>query len=391
MTQTIMPTYRRLPVEFVKGQGSWLWDTVGQKYLDALTGIAVCGLGHAHPKIADAICEQAKTLLHTSNLYEIGPQQALADKLTSLSGMQHVFFGNSGAEANEATLKVARLYGNKKGIKNPTVIVTDKSFHGRTIATLSATGNRKVQAGFEPLVSGFRRVPYNDIEAIEAIAKTATNVVAIMVEPVLGEAGVHIPDDDYLTNIRRICDENGWLMMLDEIQTGIARTGKMFAFQHADITPDVMSLAKGLGNGVPIGACLVNGPAADVLGPGNHGSTFGGNFLSTRTALTVLEIIEEQQLVARAASLGESITQKLETAFADLPLVSSVRHKGMMLGIELSQACPNLVEYALDHLLLINCPSETIIRLLPPLTLSDEEADILVTRLYNVLSSYTPA
>lgn len=391
MNQSVMPTYARLPVEFVKGQGTWLWDTHGTQYLDALTGIAVCGLGHAHPKIAAAICDQANTLLHTSNLYEIGPQKALAEKLVTLSGMDQVFFANSGAEANEAAIKTARMYGHKRGIKNPTIIVMEKSFHGRTLATLSATGNRKVQAGFEPLVNGFIRVPYNDIPAIEAVAQHSTEVVAVLVEPVLGEAGVHLPNLNYLKEIRRICSEHHWLMMLDEVQTGVARTGKMFAFQHDDILPDVMSLAKGLGNGVPIGACLHAGLATNTFGPGNHGSTFGGNFLSTRAALTVLQVIEEEQLVERAASLGQQLADKFRAAFADQPLVEEVRHKGMMFGISLGKPCPGLVKHALEQQLLINCPSETIIRLLPALTMTDDEGEQLVSRLATVLKTYTPA
>jgi len=389
MTHAVMPTYQRLPVEFVKGQGVWLWDDAGHQYLDALMGIAVCGLGHAHPQIAEAICEQAKTLLHTSNLYHIDPQNRLAEKLTQLSGMDSVFFSNSGAEANEAALKIARAYGHQRGIQTPTVIVTEKSFHGRTLATLSATGNRKVQAGFEPLMPGFIRVPYNDIEAIEAVASQTTDVVAILVEPVQGESGVRIPAPDYLNRLRDICDRQAWLLMLDEIQTGIGRTGKMFAFQHNNITPDVMTLAKALGNGVPIGACVVNGLASGVLGPGNHGSTFGGNFLATRTALTVLDIIAEAHLVERAEALGQRLQQQLAHALQHLEWVDHVRHKGLMIGIQLTQKCPGLVLHALKHQLLINSPGEDIIRLLPALTLTDKEADTLVDRLGETLSSYS--
>jgi len=389
MTHAVMPTYQRLPVEFVKGQGVWLWDKAGQPYLDALMGIAVCSLGHAHPGIAEALAEQAKTLLHTSNLYHIGPQAQLADKLTALSGMQQVFFANSGAEANEAALKIARAYGHQRGIQTPTVIVTENSFHGRTLATLSATGNRKVQAGFEPLVPGFTRVPYNDIAAIRAIAEQAPDVVAILVEPVLGESGVHIPADDYLTQIRALCDQHQWLMMVDEIQTGIGRTGQMFAFQHNHITPDVLTLAKALGNGMPIGACVVSGRASGVLGPGNHGSTFGGNFLATRAALTVLAIIEQEHLVERAAQLGDTLQQALDTALSPLAMVEHVRHKGLMIGIQLNQKCPGLVQHALKHRLLINSPGEDIIRLLPALTMTDAEAETLVERLHETLSSYS--
>ena len=289
MTDTLMHNYAPLPVTFKKGEGALLWDTEGKMYLDALAGIAVCALGHAHPAVTKAICEQAGNLVHTSNLYGIGNQQALADKLTSLSNMDNVFFSNSGAEANEAAIKLARLFGHSKNIDQPAIIVMEGSFHGRTMATLTATGNRKVQAGFEPLVQGFIRAPYNDIEAIKNIASNNPNVVAVLVEPIIGEGGINIPADDYLNQIRNICDANDWLMMVDEIQTGICRTGEWFAFQHNGITPDVMTLAKALGNGVPIGACLAKGKAATLFQPGHHGSTYGGNPLVTSAALAVIE------------------------------------------------------------------------------------------------------
>ncbi|MEK8019721.1 MAG: acetylornithine transaminase, partial [Candidatus Parabeggiatoa sp.] len=299
MSTTLMSNYARLPITFVRGEGAWLWDTQGTRYLDALSGIAVCGLGHAHQAITAAICEQANQLLHTSNLYGIAHQQALADALVRITGMESAFFGNSGAEANEAALKLAHLYGHHQGYKRPTVIVTEGSFHGRTLATLSATGNPKIQAGFEPLVEGFIRVPYNDVNAIAEIAKQHTEVVAVLVEPIIGEGGIVIPAADYLANLRALCDQNNWLFMLDEIQTGMGRTGQWCAYQHTDIMPDVLTLAKGLGNGVPIGACLARGKAAQVFQAGNHGSTFGGNPLVCRVARAVIETIEQENLLQR--------------------------------------------------------------------------------------------
>lgn len=290
MADHLMSTYSRLPVEFQRGDGIWLWDSEGRQYLDALSGIAVCGLGHAHPAVTSAIAEQAGTLVHTSNLYGIGLQGQLADKLCSLSQMDRVFFSNSGAEANEAAIKIARLFGHSKGIDNPAIIVMDKSFHGRTLATLTATGNRKVQAGFEPLVQGFIRVPYNDLDAIGKVAANSQDVAAILVEPIQGEGGINIPDEAYLDGIRALCDDNNWLMMLDEIQTGMGRTGRWFAWQHSNARPDVVTLAKALGNGVPIGACLASGKAAEMMQPGSHGTTFGGNPLACRAAIAVLEI-----------------------------------------------------------------------------------------------------
>ena len=298
MTDTLMHNYAPFPVNFEKGEGAVLWDTEGKTYLDALAGIAVCSLGHAHPAVTKAICDQAGKLVHTSNIYGISNQQELADKLTQLSGMDNVFFSNSGAEANEAAIKLARLFGHSKNIDQPAIIVMEGSFHGRTMATLTATGNRKIHAGFEPLVQGFVRAPYNDVEAIKSIAKNNPNVVAVLVEPITGEGGINIPADDYLNQIREICDENNWLMMLDEIQTGMCRTGKWFAFQHNNITPDVMTLAKALGNGVPIGACLAKGEAAKLFQPGNHGSTYGGNPLVTSAALAVIKTCEQDKLVA---------------------------------------------------------------------------------------------
>ncbi|MES9972233.1 MAG: aspartate aminotransferase family protein [Candidatus Thiodiazotropha sp.] len=385
MVESLMTTYNRLPITFLRGEGAHLWDEQGRSYLDAIAGIAVCGLGHAHPEIRDALCEQAGTLLHTSNIYGIANQEKLGSRLCELASMERVFFANSGAEANEAAIKIARLYGNKKGVKNPAIIVMDQSFHGRTLATLSATGNRKVQAGFEPLVQGFVRVPYNDIEAIIEIANNSNNVVAVLVEPIQGEGGVNIPEADYLNQIRDICTANEWLMMLDEIQTGIGRTGRMFSHQHNAIIPDVMTLAKGLGNGVPIGACLARGTAAEVFSPGNHGSTFGGNPLACQVALTVLDTIESQQLVARAAQLGERMSEGLQSKLGKQQGVVSIRVSGLMIGIELDRPCPELVTQALEQGLLINVTADRVVRLLPPLIISDSECDEIIHKVSELI------
>jgi acetylornithine aminotransferase len=357
-----------------------LWDTTGKKYLDALSGVAVCGLGHAHPAVAEALCDQARRLVHTSNIYGIAKQQELAERLTKLSGLDKAFFCNSGAEANEAAIKLARLYGHKKGITIPTIVVAENSFHGRTLATLTATGSRKAQAGFEPLVRGFLRVAYNDLEALQTIAKNSPDVVAVLLEPAQGEGGVNIPDDDYLAGVRALCDQQGWLMMLDEVQTGMGRTGKWFAFQHTAIVPDVMTLAKGLANGVPIGACLARGEAAEVFKPGNHATTFGGNPLACSAALAVLDVIEKDDLTARAAAVGDRIVDRLcdrliNCQDAECKIVDDIRSLGLMIGIELQRPCGELVGKALEQGLLINVTAERVIRLLPPLIISDQEAD----------------
>ncbi len=378
MSNALMATYKRLPVTFERGEGPWLWDTEGRKYLDAVSGVAVCGLGHAHPAVAEALCAQAKKLVHTSNLYGIAHQEELAERLTALSGMDRVFFANSGAEANEAAIKLARLHGHNKGIDAPVIMVAESSFHGRTLATLSATGNRKVQAGFEPLVSGFVRIPYNDVDAIRTVAKNSPNVVAVLVEPVQGEGGVNVPDPGYLSGIRELCDEHGWLMMLDEIQTGMGRTGRMFGFQHDGAVPDVITLAKALGNGVPIGACLARGAAAELFQPGSHGSTFGGNPLACAVGLAVVKEIEEKGLVTRAADLGDRIQTGLRDGLAGVEAVHEVRGRGLLIGIELDRPCGDLVGRALEQGLLINVTADCVIRLLPPLVLSDAEADNLV-------------
>jgi acetylornithine aminotransferase len=382
-----METYKRLPVAFVRGSGSWLEDAAGKRYLDALSGIAVCGLGHAHPRVTKAIAEQAGTLLHTSNLYEIPLQDRLADRLCALSGMDRVFFANSGAEANEAAIKIARLYGHGRGRSRPSIIVMKSSFHGRTMATLTATGNRKVQAGFEPLLSGFLRAPFNDVEAIRKIAKNANEVVAILVEPVQGEGGIAVPDPDYLQRLRQICDDHGWLLMLDEVQTGNGRTGRFFAYQHTDVLPDVVTTAKGLGNGVPIGACLARGAAANVFGPGNHGSTFGGNPLVCAAANAVLDVLEEDGLIDRAAVLGARILGGLRTRLKGNNLVSDIRGHGLMIGVELTEPCGALVAQGLAAGILLNVTRDNVIRLLPPLTLSDAEADMVVDRVADLIGT----
>jgi acetylornithine aminotransferase len=386
-----MSTYARLPVTFARGEGAWLWDTAGKKYLDAFSGVAVCGLGHAHPAVADALCKQAQQLIHTSNWYGIARQQELADKLTEISGMDNVFFGNSGAEAVECAIKIARMYGHKKDIAVPTIIVMEGSFHGRTLATLTATGSRKVQAGFEPLVAGFVRVPYGDLAAIEIVAKNNHDVVAVLVEPVQGEGGINIPPEDYLPGLRAICDRHQWLLMLDEIQSGMGRTGRWFAFQHHDLKPDVMSVAKGLANGVPIGACLARGAAANMLQAGNHGSTFGGNPLACAAALATIKTLHEQQLSTRAAVLGTRMLQGFTKKLAGLPSVKEIRGKGLMIGIELDRDCRKLTTLALERGLLINVTHEKVIRLLPPLVISDAEADQIVDGVSQLVAEFGTA
>jgi acetylornithine aminotransferase len=388
MSNALMSTYARLPVTFERGEGCALWDSEGKRYLDSLSGIAVCNLGHAHPALREAICNQAAKLLHTSNLYGIANQQALGEKLTALAGMDRAFFCNSGAEANEAAIKLARLYGHNKGVDEPAIVVMEQSFHGRTLATLSATGNRKVQAGFEPLVKGFVRAPYDDIAALENIARHSPNVVAVLVEPIQGEGGVHVPSASYLNEVRRLCDAHGWLMMLDEIQTGMGRTGKMFAFQHNGITPDVMTLAKALGNGVPIGACLARGVAAETFHPGNHGSTFGGNPLACAAGLAVVDTLIGERLVERAAALGERLKGDFTLALGELPFITNIRGMGLMIGIELDRPCGELVGMALARGLLLNVTAGNTIRLLPPLVMSDDEADYLVGTVTTLINDF---
>jgi acetylornithine/N-succinyldiaminopimelate aminotransferase len=388
MADHLMATYARLPVRFERGEGVWLWDTEGRQYLDALGGIAVCALGHAHPGVAQAIADQAMRLVHTSNLYGITLQEQLADRLCALSGMERAFFCNSGAEANEAAIKIARLYGHGRGIATPTVVVMENSFHGRTLATLTATGNRKVQAGFEPLVQGFVRVPYDNLQVLETVAENSNEVVAVLVEPIQGEGGINIPDPGYLAGIRRICDRHGWLLILDEIQTGLARTGKWFACQHAGILPDVLTVAKALGNGVPIGACLARATAAGLMHPGNHGTTFGGNPLSSRAALTVIETIEREGLVAHAAALGERLLSGFREQLCALPGVKEVRGLGLMIGIELERPCAELVRRALERSLLINVTAERVIRLLPPLVMTEHQGQMIVARVSELVREF---
>ena len=384
-----MPTYNRLPITFDRGEGAWLFDEKNNRYLDALSGIAVCNLGHAHPAIQHAICEQSKKLIHTSNLYGIPGQELLADKLTEKSGMDNVFFCNSGAEANEAAIKLARKYGHEKGIENPAIIVMEKSFHGRTLATLSATGNSKVQYGFTPLVEGFVRVPYNNIKAVEIALAQNKNIVAILVEPIQGEGGINIPAPLYINDLRKLCDQFDLLLMLDEIQTGIGRTGKFLAFQHNDIIPDVCTLAKALGNGVPIGACLARGKAAELLTSGSHGSTFGGNPLACSAALAVLATLDEQNLIKSATQKGELIRLGLGEHLKTNNHVVDIRNKGLMIGIELDSPCAELIKLALQQHLLINVTNETTIRLLPPLIIDDQQIELLVETLSGIINNYT--
>lgn len=376
-----MQTYARQSIAFTHGQGVWLYDENGDKYLDAVAGVAVNGLGHAHPVLAKALCEQAGKLIHTSNLYRIPKQEELADRLCELSAMDKAFFCNSGAEANEAAIKLARLHGHNRGIDNPAIVVMEKSFHGRTLATLSATGNRKVQAGFEPLVGGFVRVPFGDADAVAKLAEHHKNIVAVLVEPYQGEGGVQIPHADYLDRLRAICDANEWLLMLDEVQTGIGRTGKWFAFQHSNSLPDVMSLAKGLGSGVPVGACLARGAAAEVFTYGKHGSTFGGNPLACTAALTTLSVMESDKLLGNAAEIGAFIVDTLRKELGKVPGVKEVRGQGLIIGIELDRPCGDLVKIALAEKLLINVTSDNVVRLIPPLVMNREEAGLLTDKL----------
>lgn len=377
----VMNTYARLPVTFSHGQGSRITDSEGKEYLDALSGIAVSTLGHAHPKLVAAIAAQAGRLLHTSNLYGIANQELLADQLCARSGMREVFFCNSGCEANEAAIKLARFYGHKRGIDSPTIIVMEKAFHGRTMATLSATGNRKAQAGFEPLVHGFVRVPYDDLAAIRSIAEHNKNIVAVMLEIVQGEGGIHLASLDFQRGLRQFCDEQGWLLICDEVQCGMARTGKWFGYQHAGIQPDITTLAKGLGSGVPIGACMVSGKAAGLFGPGNHGSTFGGNPLACAAALATIETIEQEGLMASAECIGHLIRSLMAEALSGSKGVVEIRGHGLMIGIELDRPCGELVGKALAAGLLINVTADRVIRLLPPLIFSESDARELVDRL----------
>jgi acetylornithine/N-succinyldiaminopimelate aminotransferase len=388
MTTHLMNTYARQPVAFVKGEGAYLWDETGKRYLDAVAGVAVNGLGHAHPKVVKAICEQAAAAIHTSNLYRVLRQEELADRLCALSGMDKAFFCNSGCEANEAAIKLARMYGHGKGVEVPTIIVMEKSFHGRTMATLTASGSRKIQAGFEPLLSGFARVPFNDIEAIRQVAEHNKSVVAVLVEVVQGEGGINVLPTEFLAELRQICDAHGWLLMLDEVQTGIGRTGTWFGFQHAGVVPDVIALAKGLGSGMPIGACLARGEAAEVFKPGSHGSTFGGNPLACSAALATLAVIEDENLLENARVRGEAIRSGLRQALAGVHGVVDIRGEGMMMGIELDRPCAELVAVARDAGVLINVTADTVVRLVPPLIYGEAEVNVLVAVVSGVIKNY---
>ncbi len=384
----LMQTYGRQPLAFDRGDGVWLYDEAGNRYFDAISGIGVNGLGHNHPAVTDAIQRQAARLLHCSNLYEIPLQTQLARELCAIAGMDNAFFCNSGAEANEAAIKLARLYGHRRGIRTPTIIVLDNAFHGRTLATLTATGNRKVQAGFEPLVSGFVRAPFNDLDALQHIARNNPDIVAILMEPVQGEGGLAVASDEYLRGARALCDAQGWLMMLDEVQTGNGRTGHFFCYQGAGILPDVVTTAKGLGNGLPIGACLARGEAAGVFTPGSHGSTFGGNPLVCAGALAVVRTLRDEHLPERARVLGDRLRETFETYFRGSGYVRDIRGKGLMIGIELDEPCPELVPLAKTQQLLINVTRESVIRLLPPLIMTDDEADWLATTLIRLIKLY---
>ena len=386
----LMRAYARQPVSFARGSGARLWDDQGIEYLDAIAGVAVTSLGHAHPEIAAVLGEQARILLHTSNVFRIEWQERLGERLSGLTGMQKAFFCNSGAEANETALKLARLHGHRKQISNPKIVVMENSFHGRTLATLSATGNPAAQSGFEPLLSGFVRVPYNDIDAVRLVAEQSPDVVAVLVESVQGEGGIRVASPEYLRELRVLCDRHDWLLMLDEIQTGMGRTGAWFGHQHAGITPDVMTLAKALGNGLPIGACLARGVAADLFSPGQHGSTFGGNPLVCRVACTVLEIMERDALPEHAAVLGERLLASLHKALSNHPNVTAIRGQGLMIGIELDRSCKELVGRALaEQRLLITVTRDSVIRLLPPLICDEMHIDDMVVRLARLLSSNT--
>ncbi len=389
MSDFLMNTYARLPVAFTHGQGAWLFDESGKRYLDSICGLGVTSLGHAQPEVSQAIAEQAGLLLHTSNMFRITWQEKLAEKLAAISGMDKAFICSSGTEAIECALKITRLAGHERGIDKPGVVVMENSFHGRTLAALSATGSRKAQAGFEPLVSGFVRVPFNDLAAIEKVATLDKNITAVLVEPIQGEAGIQIPDPAYLTGLRKICDEHGWLLILDEIQSGVARTGEWYAYQHEGILPDILTSAKALANGIPIGACMARGAAANLLTPGRHGTTFGGNPLACRTACTVLDIMQQQNLRQRAAELGSQMLQSFKQQLDGKKSVVDVRGKGLMLAIELDQNAGPIKDAALEAGILINVTRDTIIRLLPPLILDDSQANTIVDTISKLILTKT--
>jgi acetylornithine aminotransferase len=384
----VMNTYGRLPVSFTHGKGVYLYDEEGNQYIDAISGIGVNALGHAHPAVSDAIKKQADLLIHTSNLYGVENQKQLAEALCAVSGMDNVFFGNSGAEANEAAIKIARLYGHNKGVDQPHIVVMENAFHGRTMATLTASGSRKIQAGFEPLVNGFVRAPYGDIDALTNIAKNNPNIVAVLVEPLQGEGGVNCLPENHLAEIRALCDKNDWLMMLDEVQTGNGRTGCYFAYQHHHILPDVVTTAKGLGNGLPIGACLAHGKAATVLGPGNHGSTYGGNPLVCAAALVVVNTINQQRLCQNAQQMGALLLDKFNRAFEHNEAVIDIRGQGLMIGIELDRPCGELVDRARAKGVLINVTAGSVVRLLPPLIINPSQTEQLATVVIDIVNDF---
>jgi acetylornithine aminotransferase len=383
-----MNTYARQPVAFVRGEGVWLWDESGKKYLDALAGIAVSTLGHAHPKLVRALAEQAARVLHTSNLFRIPVQEAAADRIAEITGLDEVFFCNSGCEANEAAIKIARKYGHERGVQEPAIVVMENSFHGRTLATLSATGSRKVQAGFEPLVSGFVRAPYNDLAAVQRIAEINRNVVAVLVEPIQGEGGISVASMEYLRGLRELCDRQEWLLMLDEVQCGLGRTGKWFVYQHAGIVPEVVPLAKGLGSGVPVGACVAGGRAAGVLKAGNHGSTFGGNPLACTAVVTTLDAMREEGLLASAERVGQLMRADLAASLGGVPGVVEIRGMGLMIGVQLDRPCGELARVALDAGLVINVTADSVVRLLPPLVMSEAEGREAVARLVPLIKAF---
>jgi acetylornithine aminotransferase len=384
----LMNTYARQSIAFARGQGVWLWDEAGNKYLDALAGIAVNTLGHAHPALVKAVAEQAGRLIHTSNLYRVPLQERASDLIAEITGMDEVFFCNSGCEANEAAIKIARLYGHQKGIKEPHVIVMENAFHGRTLATLSATGSRKVQAGFEPLVPGFVRVALNDLETVRGIAERDSNVAAIMIEPIQGEGGINIARIEYLRALREICDRKEWLFIADEVQCGVGRTGRWFVCQHAGITPDVMPLAKGLAGGVPVGACVAAGRAKGVFKPGNHGSTFGGNPLAMAALIATIETVKKDGLMANAERVGRTIRDGLGEALKGVAGVAEIRGMGLMIGVELDRACGDIVARALEAGLIVNVTHDNVIRLLPALVTSEAEGRMIVERLAPVVKTF---
>ncbi|MDR2014360.1 MAG: aspartate aminotransferase family protein [Azoarcus sp.] len=385
----VMNTYTRLPVAFTHGQGSWLFDEAGKRYLDAISGIAVSTLGHNHPRLVEAISRQAGRVLHTSNIYRIPLQEELASRLAGLSGMDEVFFCNSGLEANEAAIKLARFYGHKKkGVELPSIIVMERAFHGRSLATLSASASRKAQAGFEPLVPGFVRVPFGNIDAVRQIASRSRDVVAVMLEVLQGEGGVNVVGDEYLRSLRALCGEHGWLLIVDEVQCGTGRTGKWFGWQHAGVQPDIMTLAKGLASGVPIGACLVSGRAVGLFQPGNHGCTFGGNPLACAAALATIDVITEEKLMDNAMRVGNAIHAGFKKALEGVAGVTEIRGRGLMIGIELDRPCGELVTRALEAGLLVSVTSDNVIRMLPALIFSDSDAKTLVEGLAPLIREF---